>query len=313
MTLFDEMMTKARSADGFLAALDQSGGSTPKALKAYGVPDDVRKRTLPCSFSHSAQKYTPGEESMFDMVHEMRTRIMVSPEFTGEKVLGAILFENTMGRQVEGKDTGDFLWSKGIIPFIKCDKGLAPEENGVQLMKPMPGLDDLLKKSVSKNMFGTKMRSVIKSCNPEGIAANVEQQFTVGKQIIAAGLCPILEPEVDITSPEKEAIEDILKTELLKGLDALDENQNIMIKLSLPTKVNHYKEIVDHPRCVRLVALSGGYSRDEANEILSKQEGMIASFSRALAEGLTYAQTDDEFNQTLKASVETIYAASKAP
>jgi len=297
MTLFDEMMKKAASADGFLAALDQSGGSTPKALTAYGVPSD---------------KYVAGETSMYDMVHEMRTRMITSPAFSGEKIIGAILFENTMDREIEGLPTGQYLWEKkGVVPFIKCDKGLAAEEDGVQLMKPMPQLDELLKKSVAKNMFGTKMRSVIKSANVDGIKAVVDQQFAVGKQIIAAGLCPILEPEVDITSSEKEAIEDIVKEELLKGLDALDESENVMIKLSLPTKVNLYKEVIAHPRCVRLVALSGGYSREEANEILSKQEGMIASFSRAMLEGLSYEQSQEDFDKTIGATIESIYQASK--
>ena len=249
---------------------------------------------------------------MYDMVHEMRTRMTTSPAFSGEKIIGAILFENTMDREIEGLPTGQYLWEKkGVVPFIKCDKGLAAEEDGVQLMKPMPQLDELLKKSVAKNMFGTKMRSVIKSANVDGIKAVVDQQFAVGKQIIAAGLCPILEPEVDITSSEKEAIEDIVKAELLKGLDALDESENVMIKLSLPTKVNLYKEVIAHPRCVRLVALSGGYSREEANEILSKQEGMIASFSRAMLEGLSYEQSQEDFDKTIGATIESIYQASK--
>ncbi|KAG7338566.1 fructose-bisphosphate aldolase [Nitzschia inconspicua] len=299
MTLFDEMMKKASSADGFIAALDQSGGSTPKALQQYGVPDDA---------------YTEGEESMYEMVHQMRTRMITSPSFSGDKILGAILFEDTMDRTIEDLPTGQFLWEKkGIIPFIKCDKGLASLENGVQLMKPMPQLDGLLKKSVQKNMFGTKMRSVIQQANPDGIKAVVDQQFEIGKQILASGLCPILEPEVDINSPDKETIEDLLKTEMLKGLDSLDETQNVMIKLSLPTKVNHYKELIAHPRCVRVVALSGGYPRDEANEILSKQEGMIASFSRALLEGLAYEQDQADFDKTLAETVDSIYQASKAP
>lgn len=252
---------------------------------------------------------------MYDMVHEMRTRMITSSSFSGDKIIGAILFENTMDREIEGIPTETYLWEKkGVIPFIKCDKGLAPEANGVQLMKPMPQLDELLSKSVAKNMFGTKMRSVIKSSSsPEGIQAVVDQQFEIGKQIIAAGLCPILEPEVDITAADKEAIEDILLPAMIKGLDALPETSNVMIKLSLPTKVNHYKPLVDHPRCVRLVALSGGYSRDEANELLSKQAGMIASFSRALAQGLSYGQAQEDFDKTMGVTVETIYQASKAP
>ena len=255
-----------------------------------------------------------GEESMYEMVHQMRTRIIKSPSFSGEKIVGVILFENTMDREIEGIPTGQYIWEKkGIVPFIKCDKGLAEEENGVQLMRPMPQLDDLLKKSVEKNMFGTKMRSVIKSANAQGIKAIVNQQFAVGKQIIEAGLCPILEPEVSIKSPDKEEIEDMLKVELLKGLDALSETENVMIKLSLPTKVNHYKELIEHPRCIRVVALSGGYSRDEANEILAKQKDMIASFSRALLEGLAYEQSRVDFDKTLAATAESIYLASKAP
>ena len=260
------------------------------------------------------QAYVAGEESMYEKVHEMRTRMITSSGFSGDKIIGAILFENTMDREIEGLPTGQFLWEKkGIVPFIKCDKGLAEEANGVQLMKPMPQLDELMKKAVGKNMFGTKMRSVIHKCNPEGIKAIVDQQFEVGKQIIGHGLCPILEPEVTITSPDKEAIEDVLVAEMLKGLDALSEDQNVMIKLSLPTKVNLYKPLIDHPRCVRVVALSGGYSREEANEILSKQEGMIASFSRAILEGLSYTQSQEDFDKTMAASVESIYAASKAP
>jgi len=238
--------------------------------------------------------------------------MITTPAFSGEKIIGAILFENTMDREIEGLPTGQFLWEKkGIVPFIKCDKGLADEADGVQMMKPMPQLDDLLKKSVSKNMFGTKMRSVIKKANSDGIKKVVDQQFAVGNQIIDAGLCPILEPEVDITSPEKEAIEDILKEELLKGLDALPEDKNVMIKLSLPTKVNLYKELIAHPRCVRVVALSGGYPREEANDILSKQVGMIASFSRAILEGLGYGQSAEEFDQTMATTVDGIYVASR--
>lgn len=292
-------MLKAKTADGFIAALDQSGGSTPKALKAYGVPDDA---------------YVAGEKSMHDKVHEMRTRMITTPAFSGEKIIGAILFEMTMDQEIDGLPTGQFLWEKkGIVPFIKCDKGLADLENGVQLMKPIPQLDELLKKSVSKNMFGTKMRSVIKLANKEGIKSIVDQQFAVGKQILDAGLCPILEPEVDITSADKEEIEDLLKVELLKGLDKLAPTDNVMIKLSLPTKVNLYKELIDHPRCVRVVALSGGYPREEANDILSKQEGMIASFSRAILEGLSYTQDDSSFDSTMAATVDSIYQASKAP
>jgi len=249
---------------------------------------------------------------MYDMVHSMRTRIMTSPSFKGDKILGAILFENTMDREVEGKSTSDYLWeTKKVIPFLKCDKGLAEEENGVQLMKPMPALDDLLKRAKAKGIFGTKMRSVIKLANEEGIAKIVQQQFEVGKQIIAAGLVPILEPEVDITSADKEKIEDILKTKILEHLDQLGENEDVMLKLSLPTVVNQYKELIDHPKCVRVVALSGGYSRDEANEILKKQDGMIASFSRAITEGLSHQMSNEEFDTKLGEIIEGIYDASK--
>ena len=251
---------------------------------------------------------------MYEMVHKMRTRMITSPSYTGDKVIGAILFENTMDREIEGLPTGQFLWEKkGIVPFIKCDKGLATEEDGVQLMKPIPQLDELLKKSVSKNMFGTKMRSVIKKANADGIKKIVDQQFKVGKQIIDAGLCPIIEPEVDITSPEKEQIEDILKVEIMKHLDALTGDDKVMLKLSLPTKVNHYLDLANHPKCVRLVALSGGYSREEANEILAKQENMIASFSRALAEGLSYKQEAADFDKVMAETVDSVYQASKAP
>jgi fructose-bisphosphate aldolase class I len=249
---------------------------------------------------------------MYEMVHKMRSRIITSSSFTSDKILGAILFENTMDREIEGLSTGQFLWEKkGILPFIKCDKGLADEAEGVQLMKPMPQLNELLTKSKSKNMFGTKMRSVIKSAeHPKGIAAVVEQQFQVGKQIIQAGLCPILEPEVDITASDKEQIEDLLLPELLKHLDTLSETENVMIKLSLPTKVNHYEKLIAHPRCVRVVALSGGYPRDEANAILSKQTGMIASFSRALLQGLEYGQSQEDFDNILASTIDGIYQAS---
>lgn len=296
-TVFDTQLERARSTQGFLAALDQSGGSTPKALRLYGIPDS---------------DYKEGETSMYDCVHAMRTRIILSPEFTGDKVLGAILFENTMDREIKGTPTAQFLWeTKNVIPFLKCDKGLAEEANGVQVMKPMPALDDLLKRGKEKGIFGTKMRSVIKLANEAGIKAVVDQQFEVGKQIIGHGLIPIIEPEVDIKSAEKEQIEDILKAKLLEGLNALGEGQQVMLKLSLPTKVNHYKELVDHPKCVRVVALSGGYPRKEANEILAKQDGMIASFSRALTEGLTHQMSDDEFNKMLGESITSIYDASK--
>lgn len=294
---FDAMMKKISSADGFLAALDQSGGSTPKALKAYGITEDL---------------YSAGEESMYDMVHQMRTRIITSPGFTGDKILGAILFENTMDREIEGMSTGEYLWlKKGIVPFIKVDKGLADEEDGVQLMKPMPELDSLLKHSKEKGMFGTKMRSNINSANEKGIKAIAEQQFEVGKQIIAAGLVPIIEPEVNINAPDKAECEAILKECIKAELDKLKDGQNVMLKLSLPTQVNVYQELVNHPRCIRVVALSGGYGRNEANAILAKQTGMIASFSRALVEGVSHGQTQEEFDNTLASSVHSIFQASK--
>jgi fructose-bisphosphate aldolase class I len=249
---------------------------------------------------------------MYATVHAMRTRIIASPAFD-ERILGAILFEDTMDREINGIPTGHYLWEeKNIIPFIKCDKGLAPEENGVQLMKPIPGLDDLLARAKSKGFFGTKMRSVIHKANEAGIKAIIDQQFEVGKQIIAAGLVPIIEPEVNIQSEDKEEIEDMVKSNIIAHLDKLSVDQPVMLKLSLPTKVNHYKELVDHPRCVRVVALSGGYSREEANKILSKQTGIIASFSRALGEGLSHGQSEEEFNSTISASIASIYEASKS-
>lgn len=295
---FEAMLDRAKNADGFLAALDQSGGSTPKALKLYGIPDD---------------SYISGEESMYDQVHKMRSRIITSPSFTGDKVLGAILFENTMDRDIEGIPTGQYLWEKKhVIPFLKVDKGLEDEADGVQLMKPIPGLDELLKRGKAKGMFGTKMRSVINSANPAGVKAIVEQQFEIGKQIIQAGLVPIIEPEVNIKSPDKAECEVLLKATLLEHLNQLNDDQNVMLKLSLPSVVNFYKECIDHPRCVRVVALSGGYSRTEANEILAKQKGMIASFSRALSEGLNHNQSDEEFNAKLQEAVDSIYEASKS-
>jgi fructose-bisphosphate aldolase class I len=250
---------------------------------------------------------------MYDQVHAMRTRIITSPSFTADKVLGAILFENTMDRSIEGIPTGQYLWEKkNVIPFIKVDKGLEDESNGVQLMKPIPGLDELLARAKSKGMFGTKMRSVINSANPDGVKAIVEQQFTIGKQIIKAGLVPIIEPEVNIKSPDKAECERLLKECLLDELNKLGDGEDVMLKLSLPSADNFYAECIAHPRCVRVVALSGGYSRGEANAILARQRGMIASFSRALSEGLSHGQTDEEFNATLKEAVDSIYEASKS-
>ncbi|WP_434286774.1 fructose bisphosphate aldolase [Celeribacter sp. SCSIO 80788] len=292
-----EMTAKIGEGQGFIAALDQSGGSTPKALKLYGIEEN---------------EYS-GEEQMFDLIHEMRSRIMTSPAFTGEKVIGAILFEMTMDRMVEGKPTPSYLWDvKGVVPFLKIDKGLEAEENGVQLMKPMPGLDDLLARAFKLGVFGTKERSVINAANPEGIKAVVDQQFAVGDQVIAAGLMPILEPEVTITIADKAEAEAILREEILKHLDAMPEDKQVMLKLSLPTQANFYKPLVDHPRVLKVVALSGGYARDEANDILSKNTGMIASFSRALSEGLSAKQSDDDFNATLAVAVDGIYKASIA-
>ncbi|TQS74212.1 fructose bisphosphate aldolase [Ornithinibacillus gellani] len=291
----EQAFEKIKHGKGFIAALDQSGGSTPKALAAYGVSEDAYSN----------------EDEMFKLVHDMRTRIITSPAFDSEKILGAILFEQTMDSKIEGKYTADYLADvKGIVPFLKVDKGLAEESNGVQLMKPIPDLDALLKRANERHIFGTKMRSVIKHANEEGIKAVVDQQFEIGKQIIAAGLVPIIEPEVDIHSAEKVACEDLLKAEILRHLDALDSDQNVMLKLSIPTEVNLYKELIDHPRVVRVVALSGGYSTDEANKKLKANDGLIASFSRALSQDLNVNQSDSAFNDTLAKAVDSIYEAS---
>lgn len=291
------MLDKLKSQTGFIAALDQSGGSTPKALRLYGVEES---------------EYSSDEE-MFNLVHQMRTRIITSEPFTGERVLGAILFENTLDREIEGKSTAHYLWEeKNVIPFLKVDKGLADEVDGTQVMKPMPGLAELLEKAVAQDVFGTKMRSVVKLANKAGIDAVVAQQFEVGKQILAAGLVPIIEPEVDIHSPEKAEAEALLKASILAQLDALDETQDVMLKLTLPTEANFYAELIAHPRVLKVVALSGGYSRDDANEKLTANEGMIASFSRALTEGVSAQQTDAEFAATLDAAIEGIYQASKS-
>lgn len=288
-----EQAQRMTNGKGFIAALDQSGGSTPKALAAYGVAADSYQ----------------GEDEMFNLVHQMRTRIITSPAFSKEHILGAILFEQTMDREIEGKKTGDYLWDvKGIVPFLKVDKGLAAEENGVQLMKPMPGLDDLLKRAVERRIFGTKMRSVIKKASREGIKAIVDQQFEIGEKISKAGLVPIIEPEVDIHIADKAEAEAILKEEILKHLEKVEKP--VMLKLSIPSKDNFYEELIQHPKVMRVVALSGGYSRDEANELLARNHGLIASFSRALAEGLSAQQSDAEFNAMMKDSVDRIYAAS---
>ena len=292
----NEKLEKMRNGKGFIAALDQSGGSTPKALKLYGVNED--------QYSNEAE--------MFDLIHKMRTRIIKSPAFNESKILGAILFEQTMDSKIDGKYTADFLWEeKRILPFLKIDKGLNDlDADGVQTMKPNPGLADLLKKANERHIFGTKMRSVIKKASPAGIARVVDQQFEVAAQIVAAGLVPIIEPEVDINNVDKVECEEILRDEIRKHLNALPETSNVMLKLTLPTVENFYEEFTKHPRVVRVVALSGGYSREKANDILSKNKGVIASFSRALTEGLSAQQTDDEFNKTLAATIEGIYEAS---
>ncbi len=286
---------KVEHGKGFIAALDQSGGSTPKALALYGVGED--------GYS--------GETEMYDRIHGMRTRIITSPSFTGERVLGAILFEDTMDRQIEGQDTPDYLWSvQGVVPFLKVDKGLADETDGAQVMKPMPGLAELLARAVGKRVFGTKMRSVIKLANPAGVDAVVDQQFDLGRRILAAGLVPIIEPEVDIHSPEKGAAEALLKAAIVRRLDALPAGQRVMLKLTLPDEDGFYGDLVAHPGVLRVVALSGGYPRDDANDRLARNPGVIASFSRALTEGLSAQQTVEEFDAALDASIKAIYEAS---
>ncbi|WP_435923370.1 fructose bisphosphate aldolase [Paenibacillus sp. DYY-L-2] len=290
-----KQLERIRTGNGFIAALDQSGGSTPKALKLYGISED---------------RYS-GEEEMYALVHEMRTRIIKSPAFDSRHILGAILFENTMERQIDGQLTADYLWEqKGIVPFLKVDKGLADLEGGVQLMKPIPGLDELLDRAVKRNIFGTKMRSVIKEANPASIAKVVEQQFELGKQIAAKGLVPIIEPEVDINSKDKAASEKILKEEIAGQLANLGSEIKIMLKLSIPTEDNFYGDLMEDAHVIRIVALSGGYSQSEANEKLSRNHGLIASFSRALAEGLNAEQNDEEFNRILGKTIQNIYEAS---
>jgi fructose-bisphosphate aldolase class I len=291
----DKQLSKVRDDAGFIAALDQSGGSTPKALKLYGIEED---------------QYS-GEEEMFDLIHQMRSRIITSPAFTGDRVLGAILFEQTMERQIEGKGTAEFLWQdKGVVPFLKVDKGLADEADGVQLMKAMPDLDGLLEKATGHGVFGTKMRSVIKVANEAGVTAIVAQQFEVGRQILGHGLIPIIEPEVDINSPSKAEAEGQLKGRILAELDGLSGDLPIMLKLTLPEEDGFYTDLVEHPKVLRVVALSGGYTRDEANARLARNPGVIASFSRALTEGLTAQQSDAEFDAALDAAIGSIYEAS---
>ncbi len=292
----DKMLDKVRQDEGFIAALDQSGGSTPKALKLYGIEEDAYS----------------GDEAMYDLIHEMRSRIITSPSFTGERVLGAILFEMTMDREIDGRGTADYLWNvKQVVPFLKVDKGLADEVDGTQLMKPMPELDALCERAVAKGVFGTKMRSVIKVANEAGITANVAQQFEFGRQILGNGLVPIIEPEVDINSPSKAEAEALLKTRILAELDGIAEGQQIMLKLTLPETDGFYTELVEHPKVLRVVALSGGYSREEANARLARNPGIIASFSRALTEGLSAQQSDDEFDAALDASIGSIFEASR--
>jgi fructose-bisphosphate aldolase class I len=292
---FEQQLEKIKNAPGFIAALDQSGGSTPKALGLYGVTPDAWSN----------------DEEMFDVVHAMRTRIMTSKSFGGDRILGAILFENTMDREVAGQSTASYLWDvKNIVPFLKVDKGLAEEVDGAQLMKPMPDLAKLLDKAKATGIFGTKMRSVIKQANAAGIKAVVDQQFEVGRQIVAAGLVPIIEPEVDIHCPDKAAAEELLHAAIMKQLNSLGPDEIVMLKLTLPEKDDLYADCIAHPNVARVVALSGGYSRKEANARLSRQHGMVASFSRALSEGLSAQQSDDEFDATLDASIASIAAAS---
>ena len=299
----DNLMVNQQQADkmttgnGFIAALDQSGGSTPKALRLYGVEESAYS----------------SEEEMFDLIHQMRSRIITSPVFNGDRVLAAILFEQTMDRSIEGKPTATYLWEDtSVVPLLKIDKGLADVENGVQVMKPMPGLDDLLARAAKGGIFGTKERSVIGAANADGIAAVVAQQFEVAKQVLSHGLIPIIEPEVTISISDKAAAEDLLRDEITKNLDALPADQKVMLKLTLPTVANHYRSLVDHPNVMRVVALSGGYSRDDANKMLAENSGVIASFSRALTEGLSAQQSDDEFNATLDTSIQSIHDASVA-
>jgi fructose-bisphosphate aldolase, class I len=292
-----QMAKQAAEQAGFIAALDQSGGSTPKALRLYGVQESAYSN----------------DEEMYGLIHEMRARIIKSPAFNGDKVMGAILFERTMDGAIDGIPTAEYLWTKrGVVPFLKVDKGLDAAADGVQMMKAMPELDTLLNRAVAKGVFGTKMRSVIDAANPKGIAAIVEQQFTVGRQIISHGLMPIIEPEVTITIADKAEAEDLLLAEITKQLNALTGDHKVMLKLSLPNKPNQYKSLVEHPRVVRVVALSGGYSREDANAMLAKNTGVIASFSRALTEGLSAQQSDAEFDKTLAETIDCIYQASCA-
>ena len=293
---YEDQLNKVRSADGFIAALDQSGGSTPKALRLYGIESDAYSN----------------DEEMFSVVHEMRTRIITSPAFDGSRILGAILFENTLDREVEGEESARYLWEqKNVAPFLKVDKGLADESDGVQVMKPNPNLSELLEKAKAQNVFGTKMRSVIKSADAVGIQKIVAQQFDIGRQIVAAGLTPIIEPEIDINAPDKAKAEALLREQLLAHLDKLGVDEMVMFKLTLPEESNFYHACQDHPNMLRVVALSGGYSREEANRRLAANNGMIASFSRALTEGLTAQQGEEAFNSMMDASIQSIFDASR--
>jgi len=290
-----DMLEKIKSGKGFIAALDQSGGSTPKALKLYGIEES---------------EYS-GESAMFDLIHKMRSRLIKSSVFNGDRIVGAILFEMTMEREIDGITSAEYLWSKkNIVPFLKVDNGLAAEADDVQIMKPIPELASRINAAVKHGVFGTKMRSVINLANPAGIEAIVAQQFEIGKQIIAGGLVPIIEPEVNIKSTQKAQAEDLLKASLLKHLNMLSDDQNVMLKLSIPTQANLYQELTKHPRVIKIVALSGGYSRDEANKLLAQNTGVIASFSRALTEGLSDKQSDSDFDATLNTTIQSIYEAS---
>jgi len=293
---YEDQLNKVRSADGFIAALDQSGGSTPKALRLYGIESDAYSN----------------DEEMFSVVHEMRTRIITSPAFDGSRILGAILFENTLDREIDGKETARYLWEqKNVAPFLKVDKGLADESDGVQVMKPIPNLSELLEKAKAQNVFGTKMRSVIKSADAVGIQKIVAQQFEIGRQIVAAGLTPIIEPEIDINAPDKAEAEGLLREQLLAHLDKLGVDEMVMFKLTLPEESNFYHACQEHPNMLRVVALSGGYSREEANRRLAANNGMIASFSRALTEGLSAQQAEEAFNSMMDASIQSIFDASR--
>jgi fructose-bisphosphate aldolase, class I len=291
----EQQFNKMKSGTGFIAALDQSGGSTPKALQLYGIPEDA---------------YSDDDE-MFNIVHQMRTRIITSPSFDGDRVIGAILFEDTMDREIGGRGSADYLWTvKNVVPFLKVDKGLAAEADGVQLMKPIPDLDTVLPRAIEKGVFGTKMRSFIKFANDAGVKAIVDQQFELAHQILATGLVPIVEPEVDIHSPQKAEAESMLKAAIFEHLGQVPDGQHVIVKISLPSVTDFYTDLMNHPKVLRVVALSGGYSREEADALLTANHGLIASFSRALTEGLNVNQTDPEFNAALDKSIASIYKAS---